>query len=64
VSASGAIDAIRERFGTAAIGPASTVSPGPGSARGLRVVRTGAQQWGPDQQPPPTDEPGQSKPRR
>ena len=48
VSASGAIDAIRERFGTAAIGPASTVS-----ARGLRVVRTGAQQWGPDQQPPP-----------
>jgi DNA polymerase IV len=41
--ASGAIDAIRERFGAAAIGPASTVSK-----QGLRLVRRGAQQWGPD----------------
>ena len=40
---SAAIDAIRERFGDNAIGPASTVSP-----RGLRLVRRGAQQWGPD----------------
>ncbi|HSH10690.1 MAG TPA: DNA polymerase IV [Ilumatobacter sp.] len=39
-----AIDQIRERFGSAAIGPASSVTP-----KGLRVVRTGAQQWGPDQ---------------
>jgi len=40
------IDAIRSRFGSAAIGPASAVS-----AKGLRLVRRGAQQWGPDQQP-------------
>ncbi|MFW2332917.1 DNA polymerase IV [Ilumatobacter sp.] len=43
-----AIDEIRDRFGTTAIGPASSISP-----RGLRVVRKGAQQWGPDQQPKP-----------
>jgi DNA polymerase-4 len=41
-----AIDEIRERFGTAAIGPASSIGD-----RGLRVVRKGAQQWGPDQRP-------------
>ncbi len=44
--AAGALDEIRERFGTGAIGPASAVEAG-----GLRVVRRGAQQWGPDQQP-------------
>ncbi|MGE0000397.1 MAG: DNA polymerase IV [Ilumatobacteraceae bacterium] len=44
VTASGTIDAIRERFGTSSIGPASSVS-----ADALRVVRPGAQQWGPDQ---------------
>ena len=38
------VDAIRNRFGLAAIGPASAVG-----ARGLRLVRRGAQQWGPDQ---------------
>ncbi|HEY5664037.1 MAG TPA: DNA polymerase IV [Ilumatobacter sp.] len=38
-----AIDRIRERFGAAAIGPASSIT-----AKGLRVVRRGAQQWGPD----------------
>ena len=43
----GAIDEIRERFGNAAIGPASSIS-----GNGLRVVRKGAQQWGPDQRPP------------
>ncbi len=42
----GTIDEIRERFGSSAIGPASSITQ-----RGLRVVRTGAQQWGPDQQP-------------
>jgi len=46
-TASGTIDAIRERFGAAAIGPASSVS-----VRGVRVVRTGAQQWGPDHDTP------------
>jgi len=42
------IDAIRSRFGASAIGPASAVG-----GRGLRLVRKGAQQWGPDQVPPP-----------
>jgi DNA polymerase-4 len=40
--ASGAIDAIRERFGTAAIGPASAVGPG-----GVEVPGTGDNPWGP-----------------
>lgn len=38
----GTLDAIRERFGDHAIGPASAVSRGE-----LRTVRRGAQQWGP-----------------
>lgn len=42
----GTIDEIRERFGSTAIGPASSIG-----GHGLRVVRKGAQQWGPDQQP-------------
>jgi DNA polymerase-4 len=41
--ASGAVDAIRKRFGSAAIGPASTVG-----ASGIRVKRRGQNQWGPD----------------
>jgi DNA polymerase-4 len=45
--ASAAIDAIRERFGNTAIGPASTVS-----RNGLRLVRRGAQHWGPDHDRP------------
>jgi DNA polymerase-4 len=45
-SATEAMDAIRDRFGTTAIGPASALDGGR-----LRVVRPGAQQWGPDQQP-------------
>lgn len=40
------IDAIRSRFGNAAIGPASAVE-----GASLRLVRRGAQQWGPDQGP-------------
>jgi DNA polymerase-4 len=38
------VDAIRSKFGTASIGPASAIANG-----SLRVVRKGAQQWGPDQ---------------
>lgn len=41
--AAGAIDEIRARFGTTAIGPASAVGPS-----GLRIARQGGQQWGPD----------------
>ena len=41
--AAGAVDDIRDRFGTLAIGPASSVG-----RNGLRLVRPGAQQWGPD----------------
>ena len=44
-------DEIREKFGAAAIGPASSIS-----GDGLRVVRRGAQQWGPDQQSGPNAE--------
>jgi DNA polymerase-4 len=47
VAASGTIDAIRERFGETAIGPASAISQVAGQRR-LRLVRQGAQQWGPD----------------
>jgi DNA polymerase-4 len=39
-----AIDAVRARFGDAALGPASLAGPG-----GLRVARRGQQQWGPDE---------------
>jgi DNA polymerase-4 len=41
--ASGAVDAIRARFGAGAIGPASTVGPD-----GVRTKRTGQNAWGPD----------------
>jgi DNA polymerase-4 len=41
--AAGAIDQIRQRFGAAAIGPASAVGP-----RGVEVVQKGARKWGPD----------------
>jgi len=40
--ATGAVDAIRARFGASAIGPASLVGPD-----GIRVKRRGDQQWGP-----------------
>ncbi len=39
-----ALDAIRQRFGDSAIGPASAVSGGR-----LTTVRRGSQQWGPDE---------------
>jgi DNA polymerase-4 len=44
--ASEAIDQIRARFGDTAIGPAASVGPS-----GLRLVRRGAQQWGPGDEP-------------
>jgi DNA polymerase-4 len=40
--ATGAIDAIREKFGSRAIGPATLAGPD-----GIRVKRPGDQQWGP-----------------
>lgn len=46
--ASQAIDGVRARFGAAAIGPASSVATAPDGTRRVRVVRPGAQQWGPD----------------
>ncbi|MCB0999717.1 MAG: DNA polymerase IV [Acidimicrobiales bacterium] len=46
-TASETIDAIRGRFGSASIGPASSLA-----ADGLRLVRPGAQQWGPDRPVP------------
>ena len=45
IKSAAAIDEIRDRFGAAAIGPASSIT-----SKGLRVVRKGAQQWGPDQE--------------
>jgi DNA polymerase-4 len=42
-----ALDDVRRRFGETVIGPASAVEPG----GRLRVVRRGAQQWGPDKRP-------------
>ncbi len=44
IKSAAAIDRIRERFGSAAIGPASSMT-----SKGLRVVRKGSQQWGPEQ---------------
>ena len=46
--ASGAVDAIRERFGDRSIGPASAVGE-----RGLQVPRRGEQQWGPNERGAP-----------
>jgi DNA polymerase-4 len=43
--ASAAIDRVRGRFGSSAIGPASALS-----ADGLRIVRRGQQQWGTNEQ--------------
>lgn len=48
-----AVDRVRDRFGSGAIGPASALGPG-----GVRVVRRGARQWGPDA---PTSGPDDSR---
>jgi DNA polymerase-4 len=61
--ASSAIDEIRSRFGDRAIGPASLVSGSEGR-RELRIVRRGAQQWGPDQPGGPDQPSGQDSSRR
>lgn len=45
-SAEAALDAVRARFGDAALGPASLAGP-----RGIRVAKKGQQQWGPDDEP-------------
>ena len=47
LSTTEALDRIRDRFGSSAIGPASALESGR-----LRVVRRGEQQWGPDSGPP------------
>jgi DNA polymerase-4 len=47
--AEGAVDAVRARFGTSALGPASLAGP-----QGLRIAQRGQQQWGPDEEAPPT----------
>lgn len=51
-AAEAAVDAIRARFGARAVGPASLTGPG-----GLRIVRRGAQQWGPDEGGAPPQRP-------
>ena len=56
IRSAAAVDEIRDRFGAAAIGPASSIT-----GRGLRIVRTGAQQWGPDQAPERGEESGTSR---
>jgi DNA polymerase IV len=54
--ASRAIDDVRERFGESAIGPASSVAGGR-----IRLVRAGAQQWGPDHHPEPGSDESQDR---
>jgi len=46
-AATSALDEIRDRFGSSAIGPASSLDSSE-SKRGLDIVRQGGQQWGPD----------------
>jgi DNA polymerase-4 len=58
VSTTEALDRIRERFGSSAIGPASALESGR-----LRVVRRGEQQWGPHAQAPAEPAPGRAEDR-
>jgi DNA polymerase-4 len=50
--ASGAVEAVRQRFGDGAVGPATLLGP-----TGLRVKRPGDTQWGPSGTPSPSDGP-------
>ena len=54
--ASGAVDAVRDRFGDGAVGPATLLGPG-----GVRVKRPGDTQWGPPGDASETDVPGSGK---
>ncbi|MGH9270959.1 MAG: hypothetical protein ACRDZ2_06780, partial [Ilumatobacteraceae bacterium] len=55
--ADGAVDAVRQRFGDTAIGPASSVAVGPDGRPEVRLVRAGMQQWGPtNPESPPVDD--------
>ncbi len=52
-SVTGAVDAIRERYGGTAVGPASLVTP-----EGIKVRQRGEAQWGPSRSPDPADPAG------
>ncbi len=54
--ADGAVDAVRQRFGDTAIGPASSVATGPDGRPAVRLVRAGTQQWGPTTPESPPDD--------
>lgn len=49
-----AVDEIRSKFGSSAIGPATLVSP-KGEKGGIERIETGGQQWGPNDAPEETE---------
>jgi hypothetical protein len=54
--AAGAVDAVRDRFGDGAVGPATLLGPA-----GIRVKRPGDTQWGPPGDASGSDEPSSGK---